>query len=141
MRKFRETGAAVEIDNFNDDADAALPRWYLPLHVNEKKFPKTRICHDARASIGGVCLNDFLLGGPNMINPLIDILLNFRIHRYAFMTDIKDFFHQIRVHPKDVKAFRYLWFADESMKTAVVELFFAHIFGSAASSGVSSFTL
>ena len=55
VKKFRETGAAIEIDSFDDDAYATLPRWYLPLHVDEKKFPKTRICHDARASTGGVC--------------------------------------------------------------------------------------
>ena len=79
----------MEIDNIDDDADAVYPRWHLPLHVDEKKFPKTRICHDARASTGGVCLNNFLLEGPNMINPLIDILLNFCIHGYAFMTDKK----------------------------------------------------
>ena len=75
------------------------------------------------------------------INLLKDILMSFQFHHYAFMRDIMAFFHQLCLHLHDVNAFRYLWFADKTIKTAVIELFLAHILGLAASSEVSSFTL
>ena len=74
MQKFIDTGVAVEIDSVDDDATASKPLWHLPIHVVEKRG-KTRVCHDARASVGGYCLNEFLLGGPNIINSLAEILL------------------------------------------------------------------
>ena len=75
------------------------------------------------------------------MNSLSEVLLNFRTHRIAFMTDICSFFHQIRVDPRDVNAFRYLWFSDESMKKAVMMRFLSHVFGSGASSIVTSYVL
>ena len=45
------------------------------------------------------------------------------------------------VEEKDKAVFRYLWFADETMEKVRVKAFLAHIFGSAASSCVTSFTL
>ena len=57
LRKFEETGVAIEIDNVNDDATATNPRWNTPRHVVIKRG-KTRVCHDARMATGGYCLND-----------------------------------------------------------------------------------
>ena len=140
MEKFVETGVAVQIEPTNDDTTATTPRWYLPIHVVEKRG-KTRPCHDARASVAGICLNEMLLGGPNIMNSLSEVLLNFRAHKVAFMTDIKGFFHQIRVDPRDVDVFRYLWFADAKMEKAVMMRFLSHVFGSGASSIVTSYVL
>ena len=103
IQKFSDTGVAIEIDNTDNDATASLPRWHLPLHVVEKGN-KTRVCHDARASTGNCCLNDFLLGGPNLVNSLAKILLYSRIWKFVLMNDIRSFFHQVRVDPRDVGA-------------------------------------
>merc|ERR1712055_1274263 len=35
MKKFVDTGVAIELDPKNDDADITAPRWYLPIHVVE----------------------------------------------------------------------------------------------------------
>ena len=67
MKKFTDKGFAVQIDPKDDDATAENPRWYLPIHIVEK-HGKTRPCHDGRASVAGVCLNEMLLGGPNLMN-------------------------------------------------------------------------
>ena len=140
VQKFFDTGVATEVDNFNDDASAATPRWYLPLHVVEKGG-KTRVCHDARSSAGGYCLNDFLLGGPNLVNSLAEILMYARKWKFVIMNDIKAFYHQIRVDPDDVDAFRFPWFADENLKQAIIATFLSHVFGSGASAVVTAYTL
>ena len=58
-----------------------------------------------------------------------------------FTTDITAFFHQVMIDKRDRAVFRYLWFEDETMQKVRVKAFLAHIFGSAASSCVTSFTL
>ena len=140
MDKFVDTGVAIEIDPKNDDASISSPRWYLPIHVVEERN-KTRICHDGRAETGGICLNELLIGGPNIMNVLTEVLMKFRLYKIGLMTDIKAFFHNVRVHPEDADTFRYMWFTDKSMREAVVMLFLAHIFGSVSSSLVTSYVL
>ena len=53
VRKFEEKGVAVDIDDEDQRVDASLPVWHLPLLVVEENN-KTRICHDAKASAGGI---------------------------------------------------------------------------------------
>ena len=105
------------------------------------KYGKIRMCHDAHAGVNGVCLNDFLLGGPNLINPLTDILTRFREHPIAFMTDICGFFHNIRVDERDREVFRYLWFKDEGCREMFIKQFLLRIFGAGSSLVVTSFVL
>ena len=85
MNKFVETGVAVEIDSKDDDSTALTSRWHLSIHVDEKKKNKTRVCHDgknaaAMASGGSMCLNEWLLGGPNLMNFLAELLIYMRSH-------------------------------------------------------------
>ena len=146
MNKFVETGVAIEIDSKDDDSTALTPRWHLPIHVDEKKKNKTRVCHDGRSSAamasgGSTCLNEWLLGGPNLMNSLAELLIYMRSHKWIFLCDIKAFFHQVRVHPDDADAFRYPWFADESLKEAKMMRFLSHVFGSVASSATTSYAL
>ena len=63
----------------------------LTIHVVEERN-KTRICHDGRAETGGICLNELLIGGPNIMNVLTEVLMKFRLHKIGLMTDIKAFF-------------------------------------------------
>ena len=140
IEKFYETGVAIEINSVDDDDSIEKPRWYLPLHVVELRG-KTRVCHDARAATDGISLNDLLVGGPNLMNSLMDILMRFRQWKIAFMCDIKAFFHQIRVHPDDADLFRFFWFKDRTLREAILNLFLSHVFGSQSSSFVTSFTV
>ena len=57
------------------------------------------------------------------------------------MTDISAYFHQVLIDERDADVFRYFWFADQSMETYKTLRFNAHIFGSGASSLVTSFIL
>lgn len=91
--------------NFPNDKE-----WYLPhfgiINPNKKKL---RIVFDASAKSNGMCLNDFLLTGPDLYNSLHSILLNFRIRKYAFTADIKEMFLQVLVRKEDRAAQRILY--------------------------------
>ena len=119
-----------------------IPRYYIPLHVDNRKPGKWRICHDALSKVNGVCLNDQLLSGPDFMNNLVGVLMRFRRHEVAISADIKGFFHHIYVDEKDVEAFRFWWFKDpENLKDLCEFQTWVHVFGAKSSSGVSGFTL
>ena len=75
MEAFEKNGYAIDIVKQPGEKETK-GIWYLPIHIVEEirngKL-KTRICHDARASADGICLNELMLGGWNLINPLADI--------------------------------------------------------------------
>ena len=57
------------------------------------------------------------------------------------MMDISQYFHQVLVDERDADVFRYFWFGDQKMDSYKTLRFNAHIFGSGASSLVTSFVL
>merc|ERR1711946_62596 len=130
--KFDERKVAINIDEEQENASALAqnrPVWHLPLMVVQEPT-KLRICHDAKASVGGVALNDYILGGPNLTNNIATVILLFRIFKYVFTTDISRFFHQVRVDERDKDVFRYPWFKDSTCELEIIERFLSHIFGS-----------
>lgn len=64
----------------------------------------------------GASLNDVLLAGPEMQPDLWLILSRWRLHHYAFRTDIIKMFRQIRIHPDDADLQRILWRTDPSAR-------------------------
>ncbi|GBP17520.1 hypothetical protein EVAR_74114_1 [Eumeta japonica] len=85
--------------------------WYLPIFIalNPNKPDKIRLVWDAAAQSNGASLNDFMLSGPDLLTPLIDILLAFRIGKVAICGDIAEMFHRINVRESDMHAQRFLW--------------------------------
>ncbi|XP_062527207.1 uncharacterized protein LOC134199716 [Bombyx mori] len=81
-------------------------------HTKDKQSSfkhKLRVVHDAAATNEGVSLNSLLLPGPDLLQPLLDILLRFREGRIALTADIQEMFPQVRVREQDRDALRYLW--------------------------------
>ena len=99
------------------------------------------MCQDGAAKVDGVCLNDELLAGPDLLNSLLGIILRFRRHKVAVSADIKAFFHQIFVDEKDVSAFQFLWFEDEDMLIMALWEMLVHTFGAKSSPAISTFVL
>ena len=76
----------------------------------DKTTTKMRIVFDCSSKAqDATSLNDHLLAGPNLNPDLVVLLINFRRNPIAITADIKQAFLQIRVHPSDRDALRYLW--------------------------------
>ena len=68
---------------------------YIPYFVTSQA--KNRIVYDGKATFEGVCINDFIETGPDLLNPLADILARFRLGKFAMMADLTKCFFQIGV--------------------------------------------
>ena len=96
MCEFVDKGIARKVDPAVP-LSADTPVWVNPLHVVTRaaKPGKWRVCHDARASVNRVCLNEELVSGPDVVNSLLGVLLRFRRHMVTISGDIAGFFHQV----------------------------------------------
>ncbi|XP_035206868.1 uncharacterized protein LOC118181786 [Stegodyphus dumicola] len=70
-----------------------------------------RIVFDASSShnFKHLSLNDCLWSGPNLNSNIFDILVNFRLNKVAFTSDIEKAFLQILLAEKDSDVVRFLW--------------------------------
>lgn len=89
---------------------------YLPHHAvvrNDKATTKLRIVYDASARVAdGPSLNDCLHKGPKFNQLILDILLRFRVFKYALIADLEKAFLQISVLEDDRDVLRFLWVDD-----------------------------
>ncbi|XP_046808448.1 uncharacterized protein LOC124420248 [Lucilia cuprina] len=117
--------------NAEDVAVMNVPVWYLPIFVvsNPNKPHRIRMVWDAAAKSNGVSLNDFLLSGPDLLTPLIDVLLAFRIGQIALCGDIAEMFHQILVRQEDTNAQRFLWWNEDDVDSPSIYVMNALSFG------------
>ena len=102
----------------NDHAEpvpqqALLPTarvWYLPHHavLSEKKPGKLRVVFDCAAKYYGESLNDKCMQGPNLTNKVLNVLLRFREHSWAFIGDIQAMYYQVVIPEEDRDALRFL---------------------------------
>ena len=74
-----------------------------------KKAGQIRVVFDCSVQFNGVCLNDYLLQGPDFWNDLLGILCRFRQESVAFMTNIKNMFHHFMVTKEHRDQLRFLW--------------------------------
>ena len=86
------------------------PIWYLSHHpvTNPNKPEKMRRIANAASKFRGGSLNSNLLTGPDLLNNLVGVLLRFRKHPAAVLSDIEGMFMQIAVRQEDQSALRFL---------------------------------
>lgn len=82
--------------------------WFLPIFEVENTT-KLRLVWDAAARFQGESLNNHILKGPDLNEPLWNILHRFRQEPVAFCADISEMFHQIEVDKEDRKFQKFLW--------------------------------
>ncbi|XP_062538916.1 uncharacterized protein LOC134207212 [Armigeres subalbatus] len=113
-----ETGLLWKTDDlrFPDSYPMALRRM-KQLEKRLDKNPKLRenpekirLVWDAAATtVQGVSLNSQLLTGPDMLVPLIKVLLGFRERRIVFGGDLKEMFHQLKIRAEDKQKQRFIF--------------------------------
>lgn len=82
--------------------------YYIPYHIIDKK--KFRVVFDASCNTSsGTSLNDMQLPGPKLQDDLIDILIRFRMNRYAITGDIVKMFRQVKVNESHWDYQRIVW--------------------------------
>ncbi|XP_062538641.1 uncharacterized protein LOC134206912 [Armigeres subalbatus] len=88
MEEYKQLRHCREIDSSEEEAGG----FYLPHHAILKPSSSTtklRTVFDASApSSSGLSLNDTLMVGPTIQDPLIDIVLRLRTHAFVFTADI-----------------------------------------------------
>ncbi len=114
--------------------------WYCPHHpvFNPNKPGKCRVVFDLSAEYKGVCLNDVLMRGPDLLTNLIGILLRFRQHRVAVVANVGKMFHRVRVRPSDGPAFRFIWRDPGSTQPPDIYEMDVHLFGAVSSPAMCS---
>ena len=73
--------------------------WYIPHHgeYHPSKPRKIRVVFNRSAQFAGRSLNQELLTGPDLANPIVGVLTRFRQDEVAFMADIESMYYQLRV--------------------------------------------
>ena len=80
------------------------PIWFLDHHdVPKENSASTpyRLVVNTSLHHNGLCLNDILMKGPNSLNNLFSVLLNFRRHNVALVGDIKKMYHSIKTTKRE----------------------------------------
>lgn len=88
------------------------PAVYIPHHfvVKESTTTRLRVVFDASAKTSsGISLNEAMMIGPTLQDPIQDILLRFRKHNIAFTADIAKMYRQISMNAEDRDMQRILW--------------------------------
>ena len=91
---------------------------YLPHHGVAKDSVTTplRIVFNCsfRSNKNVPSLNDTLMKGPSMTEKLCNMLLKFRLNKFAYVADIEKAFLNIGLQPQDRDKVRFLWFENPS---------------------------
>ncbi|CAI5683011.1 unnamed protein product [Oreochromis niloticus] len=125
-------------------ASQGQTEWYLPHHgiYHPRKPDKLRVVFDCSAKSHGVSLNDTLLTGPDLINPLVGVLCRFRKEAVAVICDIERMFYQFAVTPESRNYLKFLWWKEGDLEKEPQEYRMAvHLFGAASSPGCANFGL
>lgn len=89
---------------------------YLPHHpVIRRNKETTKLCivYDASIKINGnPSLNVCLYSGPSLLPSIADVLIRFRFHKAALVTDIEKAFLMVSISPSDRDALRFVWLDD-----------------------------
>ena len=97
---------------------------------------------DCSAEFGGVCLNDYLLTGPNLLNDLIAVFCRFRKEEVALVADIENMFLRFYVRKQDRNFLRFLWWSNDDFRNPPQEYRLkVHLFGAGSSPACANFGL
>lgn len=101
------------------DALPDKPHYFLPHHGVYKESSSStrlRVVFDASTkTTNDLSLNDILHVGPKLHNDITTIIMNFRLHKYVFTTDVKQMFRSIQLNEDDRK-YQFIYWRDDPQK-------------------------
>lgn len=106
-----ERGAAIKLTS------EAMDRWNGPVwYVSHLVAPNphsvttpVRIVWNSSQKYKGVSMNDLLLKGPDVLNPIRAVLLRFRQGVHAALGDIKKMYNSVWLEEREMHLHRFLW--------------------------------
>lgn len=125
IREYEHLGHCKQIDESSDRPNTR--KCYLPHHAvirPDSSSTKCRVVFDASAkpSQSSVSLNDVLKVGGTVQSDILDIVLRFRKHKYAFTADISKMYRQIMVASMHLSLQRIFWRESPEKPLKVYEL-------------------
>ncbi|XP_054861306.1 uncharacterized protein LOC129347620 [Amphiprion ocellaris] len=106
-----ERGAAIQLTNEVMDQWNG-PVWYVSHLVAPNPHSVTtpvRIVWNSSQKYKGVSMNDLLLKGPDVLNPIRAVLLRFREGMHAALGDIKKMYNSVWLEDREMHLHRFLW--------------------------------
>ena len=76
-----------------EENSSSGPTWYLLFFVTKQE--KARVVYDGAALHRGISWNQAVLGGANLSNNLVEVLIRFRLERYSCVADLSKCFFQV----------------------------------------------
>ena len=106
-----------------------VPMWYLPFFVTKQE--KARVVYDGAAMHKGMCLNQAVFEGTNLLNNLVEVLTRFRMGKYACIADLSKCFFQVSIPSTQRDLFRIVWFRNNDIDSGEVQTysFTRHVWG------------
>jgi hypothetical protein len=100
--------------------------YFIPHHAvfkSSNSEAKIRVVFDASAqSFSSTSLNQCLFAGPKLQQDVIDVLMRFRLPRYAFTADINKMYRQVLLIPEHRRYQHILWRASPQDELKAYEL-------------------
>ena len=87
------------------------------------KTAKPRVVYDGAATAGGESLNRAVLAGENLLNGLVNVLMHFRMEKYACVADVSKCFFQIKLPQDQQDWFHIIWFKDNNIDSGEIQIF------------------
>lgn len=111
IQEMIERGAARKLTNeIRDKWDG--PVWYVSHLMAPNPHSVTtpiRIVWNSSQKYKGISLNDLLLKGPDVLNPIRAVLLRFREGMHAALGDIKKMYNSVWLEEHEMHLHRFLW--------------------------------
>lgn len=88
------------------------PIWYVSHLVAPNPHSTTtpvRLVWNSSQKFKGLSMNDLLLKGPDVLNPIRAVLLRFRKGVFAALGDIKKMYNSVWLEEREVHLHRFLW--------------------------------
>lgn len=108
------------------DVESDQEHYFLAHHGVFKKSgdtEKIRVVFDGSVqTTTGVSLNECLYSGPRLQNDITQIIINFRLPRFVFTTDVKMMFRQTWIHSDDRKYQLIFWRSSPDDPLRIYEL-------------------